>query len=293
MWNKYSTYKKGGSMKKLLALLGVVGMVAMWSGCGLTDPTDANITATINSISTVTVNSGAVSFTVKVESDSEITQMTYKVTQGGTDKTTNFTIIPPNVSVYDGKKNVTLDFSISAKSSATAGDYDFYIKIDAGDINDDDTRSFTVEGDGGTPVTTSTVTLGSLSNATLGSSVDLDANPPDVMLATDAKKSGSGVDLVGTYSSDLSAMRIFNPVYAKESSNISAFSSRVDPAATSFVKVSGTAFNAITTVEQIKPLYDAGTSVTSASVLFETGSKGLNLLIEYFFKDSPIRSMLS
>lgn len=249
-------------MKKLLALVCVAGMAGLWSGCGLTDPTDAEITVVVNSIPDVAINSGSQSFTVDVESDSAITGMTYSVKQSGTDKTGNFNITPPAVADYDGKKKVTLTFGISAKSSATAGSYDFNIKVDAGDITDDDTRSFAVTGSGGTAITTGTVTIGSLDNPTLGSSVDLDDGT--VKLAAAAKADGSGVDMVFTYSTDLSAFRIFSPTYAKNTSGISAFASWVNPNDTKFKKVSVT-FASITTKEQIAALYSSTTSAELSS----------------------------
>ncbi|MBN2035235.1 MAG: hypothetical protein JW768_00700 [Chitinispirillaceae bacterium] len=248
-------------MKKLLALVSAVGLVALWSGCGLIDPEDPNITVVINNIGDVTVNSGSVSFTVKVESDEEITSMTYQVKQSGTDVTSKFTVTPPSTADYEGKKDVTLDFSIAAGSSAAAGAYDFYVKVVAGDIDDDDTRSFTVEG-GGTPITTGTVTIGSYANATLGSSIDLDNGT--VMLAAAAKQAGSGVDIVGTYSSDLGAFRIFSPVYASASSGITAFANWNSPNDTKFKKVS-VDFASVTTVEQIASLYSSETSAELSS----------------------------
>ncbi len=117
-----------------------------------------------------------------------------------------------------------------------------------------------------TPVTTTTVTLGSTLHPTLGSSVDLDATPIIGMKAVAALESNANVDLVVTFSKVFSVMRVFTPKYAKDSLNAAAYTPWVSPSNTPFVKVTGTAFSSINTVEQIKPLYDAGTPITMTVV---------------------------
>lgn len=268
-------------MKKLLALVCVAGMAGLWSGCGLFDPTDANITVVINSIPDVAANSGAASFTVKVESDEDITGMTYQVKQSGTDKTSSFTVTPPNQTDYMGKKDVTLDFSIAAGSGASAASYDFYVKVDAGDINDDDTRAFTVTGGGGTPVTEKTgISLGA-QDATPASLLDADDMTTHSMSITDEATRGK-IDVIFVY-----ATVSGNQFLAFTSPSVAAgspYDTWTNKAASEFKKVTAD-YATITTQEQIDALWGTGAGdtrlqIAQGDVIVIKTSEGTYSLVE-------------
>ncbi|MBN1128156.1 MAG: hypothetical protein JXA71_04185 [Chitinispirillaceae bacterium] len=266
-------------MKKLLALVCAAGMAGLWSGCGLTDPTDAEITVTINTIPAVTANSGSVSFTVKIESDSAISAMTYQVKQGGTDKTSLFTITPPAVNDYNGKKNVTLNFSLAAGSGAN-GSYDFYVNVTAGDINDDDTRAFTVTG-GGTPVTEKTdISLGA-QNAAPPSLLDADNMTTHSVTITDETTRGS-IDVIFVY-----ATVSGNQFLAFTSPSVAAgspYDTWTNKAASEFKKVTAD-YATITTQEQIDALWgteagDTRVQIAQGDVIVIKTSAGAYKLVQ-------------
>lgn len=246
-------------MKKLLSLLGVGVLVAMWSGCGVTNPA-SSVTIKIEGIGSVVAGGAAGQVTGTIETDSLLTNVNMKVLKGSTDVSSSFTV--SFTSAYQNKKSADLktDMSttITAKSGTAADTYTLSITAEAGSITSTSTKDFTVTSTG-TPVTTSQpIVMGSYKNATLGSSIDLDNGT--VMLSAAAKAANSGVDLVGTVS-DAAAMRIFTPGYAASGSGITAFANWNSPANTSIVQVpSSTTFDAITTAEQIESLYTAGTS---------------------------------
>ncbi len=121
-------------------------------------------------------------------------------------------------------------------------------------------------GGSGTPVTTLNVTLGSLLHPTLGPSVDLDAASLQGVKSVEAIKSGSGVDIIISYSGAKSAMRVTTPVYARDSSGVSVYVGWDTAAATDFVKVAGTKFTSLSTAEEIRALYSAGPVITSSDV---------------------------
>jgi hypothetical protein len=73
------------------------------------------------------------------------------------------------------------------------------------------------------------LTIGSSENM-IASSIDFDS--AHVLVAAFATQTGSGIDLVGSYFNNTSSFRIFNPVYARDSSNIGVFANWHDPAAT-------------------------------------------------------------
>lgn len=252
-------------MKKLLLLSGVGLLVVMLNGCGEKGPTSnpvpSGIAISIDGIGLVVIGGAAGHVTGTIESDSIITGVTMKVlTAADGDVSSDFTIsFTPG---YSGKTAVDLaadlHTSVAAKSTVAAATYKLEITVTAGSKTNSRSREFAVtDGNTGTPVTIAEVTMGSFANTTDGSSIDLDDG--SVYLTAEACAEGSGTDLVGTYSSDLATMRIFTPVYARDFSKINAFIGWKQPAATSIVKVTGTAFGAITTVGQLFALYSAGT----------------------------------
>lgn len=250
-------------MKKLLSLLAVGAALAMLTGCGLNDPSsDPTVTVTIGAIGSAVVGSD-VNVEITVESDSAISTVVPKVYQGTNDVTTKFTISGLNQADYQNKEKVTLNIKLKAVT-AENGSYTLKVTATAKSLTDDDSRPFTVTGGSvGTPIKDTTVTIGSYDNATYGSSIDLDNAM--VMKAAAAKASGSGVDVVFTYS-DAGKFRVLNPVYASSTSGIVAFQNWTNPADTKFHKVSVT-FASITTKEQIAPLYQEASGVTNSDAV--------------------------
>lgn len=264
-------------MKKAAVLcLGVAAM--LWSGCsssstptGLKDPT--RVTVSILNIGLVVIGGASGVVQGYVSADSALSNIQTQVLDGsGADQTANF-----NIGVTGGYGNldsvdlkVTMGMTIAAKSTAVAGTYKLVITASSGAITNTAQQSFTVETAVGVPVT---VTIGSYQNTTYGSSIDLDSGK--VELAAQAEQSGSGVDLVMTYSSDYTAFRVMSPYYAANSSNITAFANWVNPNQTPFAKVN-VSFDSVSTKEQIKALFDA--SQTTTGVL--SCSEGDVLVVE-------------
>ncbi|HUI93226.1 MAG TPA: hypothetical protein VLX68_13345 [Chitinivibrionales bacterium] len=252
-------------MKKFLGLVCAGVVAAMMSGCGLTNPIGAP-TITISAIGSI--NAGTfkdVQGTIKA--DQAITSVSYSVTDANGGAVSTITVTGPSASNTNSMSfdnTAANELRITVSANATAGSYKLKISATAS-ATADASFDFTVGGNTGTGVTTNAVTIGSYGNSQYGSSVDLDANPPDVMLATDATASGSGVDIVGTYSSSMSAFRVFNPVYAANSSGINAFANWQNPAATQICKETGTAFASITTKQQIQSLFNAASASDNVS----------------------------
>ena len=251
-------------MKKLLGLLSVGLAMAVMTGCGLS-PIGAP-TVTLDAIPSIAVpasGSNYVDVTGKVEADTAITAISYDILTSADLPASGITVTGPAAPMDQEKINFdNQPIRITVTSGALAGTYKLKVSVTAGPSSDA-TFNFTVTGSAGGDVNTATVTIGSYANPTIGSSIDLDNG--QVKAAAAATQNGSGVDLVCTYSTSFSAFRIFNPVYARDSSNIGAFSGWVNPAATSFCKLTGANFDNFTTKAQIQAQYSAGTAVASAS----------------------------
>lgn len=247
-------------MKKLLALLCAGTVLGMFNGC-TTTPT-ATDTVTISGLAvadSLTAGGSASQISGKLDGTAAITSYSFTVeTQSGTDVTSMFTIMSSSVSQKTVDLAVDGNATIKANSTTNSGTYTLKVTATIGTQTFTGTTTFRVSGINGT-----TVTIGSYQNTTYGSSIDLDNGT--VLFAAQAKADGSGVDLVCTYSSAYSTFRIFNPVYAADTSNIAAFSGWVNPANTQIVQASsGTDWSSITTKAQIKAIYDAGTPVSSS-----------------------------
>jgi hypothetical protein len=247
-------------MKKLLALLCAGTVLGMFNGC-TTTPT-ATDTVTISGLAvadSLTAGGSAAQISGKLDGTAAITSYSFTVeTQGGTDVTSMFTITYSNASQKTVDLAVDGNATIKANSTTNSGMYTLKVTATIGTQTFTGTTTFRVSGING-----ATVTIGSYQNTTYGSSIDLDNGT--VLFAAQAKADGSGVDLVCTYSSAYSTFRIFNPVYAADTSNITAFSGWVNPANTQIVKApSATDWNSITTKAQIKAIYDAGSPVSSS-----------------------------
>jgi hypothetical protein len=260
-------------MKKVLALLGAVGMVAFLSGCGLTNPS-SNVDISISSVGAVIAGGAAGQVEGKIEADSNITSVEIKVLNASdADVTADFTI--SFTSGYSGKKKADLkdDMSttVAAKAGTAAGTYKLQITASAGSITSTSTKTFTVTAGSGTPVTTYTLVAGANSNATLGSSIDLDE--PKVMLMAEAGNNVSKIDLCYAYSTTGSVEKLFSPTQAKLSGYTFA-AGWASPNATKFAKLTMTVaeYNAITTREQIlaltQPTTDGASIACAADDVF-------------------------
>jgi len=252
-------------MKKFLALLSVGLAAVVMTGCGLS-PVGAP-TVTLDAIPSITVPASGYNYvdvTGKVEADTAIDTIYYDILTSADQPVSTLQIYVTGPAADKSSEKISFDnnpIRITVTSGALAGTYKLKVSVTAGPSMDV-SFNFTVIGGSGN-VNTATVTIGSYANSTIGSSIDLDNGT--IMLAAAAILSGSGVDLVCTYSTSFSAFRIFNPVYARDSSNIGAFSGWVNPAATSFCKLTGVNFDVLNTKAAIQAQYTAGTPLISAS----------------------------
>jgi hypothetical protein len=224
-------------------------------GCGTTDPTTTTATVTLGEIGTLTAGSNAPkSVTGSIKADEIITNVTYAIVDAS-DKPVSSTLIPVSGTAANNKKDLDITVTIEAKTGAISGSYNLKITVTAGVVTST-TKPFTVTGVAANPVVSADVTLGAHDNATLGSSLDLDAGT--VMLAAAARADGSGVDIVYTYSSTAPGPVLMSPTYAKASSGITAFAAWVNPFDTKFHKVTttGVTYESITTDVALKALYN-------------------------------------
>lgn len=257
-------------MKKLVTLLFVGALIVMWNGCTEDGPLGGStITITITSIGVVQVGGAAGEVVGEIESDAELTAVTMKVLDSAdNDVSTNFTV--SFTSAYVGEKKVKLkdDMSttITAKAGTAGGTYKLQITATAGSIEGIQSKTFTVTG-GGTPVTTATIQAGANSNATIGSSIDLDE--PKVMLTAEANQNVSKIDICYAYSGTDAVEKLFSPHHAKLSGYTFA-SAWANPNQIKFYKTTLTPaqYNAITTKEQLALQWTdpgiAGTSIACA-----------------------------
>jgi hypothetical protein len=154
-------------MKKLLALLGV-GMVAMWSGCGLNDPVSAP-TISIDAIGSIAIAASNVSKTVtgEIKADTAIEKIEAVVTTSA-----GATVLPAQIEVTTPAPNGATSQNLTAtsgivlliKPAALAGDYKLKVTVMAG-VEGSGTFNFTLTGSGGTPIKDTTLTLGAQSAA--------------------------------------------------------------------------------------------------------------------------------
>lgn len=257
-------------MKKLLSLLGVGVLVAMWSGCGVTDPA-SSVTITIDGIGAVAIGGGAGQVTGKIETDSVLTLVTMKVLSGSTDVTSKFTV--SFTSAYQGKKSADLktDMSttITALSTATAATYTLSITAEAGSITSTSTKDFAVTGNGGTLLTEATATLGNTLNTEPGS-IDLDNGSRYTTLEVTLSNAGS-IDLCFANGSNID--RFYVPEAAKYGTTDNK-TIKTTAAGFNFTDTwpltgyaSAVRINTITSAQ-----YDATTTAQAAAALWDAGN---------------------
>jgi hypothetical protein len=256
-------------MKKLFTLIFVGALISMWGGCD-TSPTDPSvITITITSIGAVVVGGAAGEVVGEIESDGELSAVTMKVLDASdNDVSANFTV--NFTSAYVGEKKVKLkdDMSttVAAKTGVAAGTYKLQITATAGTIEQVTSKTFPVTG-GGTPVDTGSVIAGANSNATYGSSIDLDQ--PKAMLTAEANQNVSKIDICYAFSGTENVEKLFSPHHAK-ASNYNFAAAWANPNQTKFYKttLNATQYAAITTKEQVTQQWTepsaVGTSVACA-----------------------------
>ncbi len=272
-------------MIKKLLVVSIAALGIGLNGC-LTDPEESTAPSiTLQSIGTVTAGSGtAVTVTGKIEASDSITNVTYKIyTAAGV------AVEPSKITVTGTPKNnkKSLDISVAIQAFAGAKTDDYNLKISATtDVTSEVNFPFHVQGST-TPIsdlTTQTVSLGAHDNATVGSSIDLDAGT--IMKSAAAKLANSGVDIVYTYSERVNSPVIMNPAYAKTSSGITAFETWVGPNATQFHKVPAGSFESTTTVAGVQALFDASLvgdgriTVEANDVLVIKTDKGAYILVK-------------
>lgn len=112
----------------------------------------------------------------------------------------------------------------------------------------------------GTPLTAVSLSMGAQANARYGSSLDLDE--PRVMLAAAARSAAGDVDLIYANSFADDTDKLWSPNTAKD--NVSFMSGWSVYNTTSFLKVTGVAFNSVTTAEQLAALWKPAAAVTSS-----------------------------
>jgi hypothetical protein len=235
-------------MKKLLALLGV-GMVAMWSGCGLNDPVSAP-TISIDAIGSIAIAASNVSKTV-----------TGEIKAGAT-------VLPAQIEVTTPAPNGATSQNLTAtsgivlliKPAALAGDYKLKVTVMAG-VEGSGTFNFTLTGSGGTPIKDTTLTLGAQSAAP-HSLLDADAMvtySTSVSSETDRAK----IDVIFSYSTvgTVDALRFTAPSVAQGT----PYTTWTNKAASEFKIVTADA-STITKQEQIDALWGTGAGDTRVDV---------------------------
>jgi hypothetical protein len=251
-------------MKKLLALVSAVGMVAMMSGCGLNDPVSAP-TISIDAIGSIAIASNDVSVPVtgKIEADTAIEKIEAVVTTsaGASVPSTQIKVTTP---VPNGATSQNLTTSsgivLVVQPVAQQGDYKLKITVMAG-VEGSGTFNFTLTGSGGTPIKDTTLTLGAQSAAP-HSLLDADAMvtySTSVSSETDRAK----IDVIFSYSTvgTVDALRFTAPSVAQGT----PYTTWTNKAASEFKIVTADA-STITKQEQIDALWGTGAGDTRVDV---------------------------
>ncbi|MDG5816704.1 hypothetical protein QA601_16525 [Chitinispirillales bacterium ANBcel5] len=255
-------------MKRILAVAALVATVAL-NGCGLVDSDEDRVDFEgLKVDGTVYVGGGTRGIEGRLDGTNEIERFWFEVYDSSDEDVSNSFDF-----VFDELNDRRIRFPRDTEATIRATDSDLpsgeyrlvvvarisgrnfrgeaYFNV----INDNEDQNGDVEPDP-TPVNDVTVTLGGHGNNDIGSSVNLDNG--QVMMATAAKESGSGVDIVYTYSGVLNSPVLMTPVYTKEDSNIGIFADWNDPHDTRFHKVAMTSaeFNNVESVEEVEELFD-------------------------------------
>ncbi|MFP4164082.1 MAG: hypothetical protein ACLFQB_09580 [Chitinispirillaceae bacterium] len=264
-------------LKKFLVVMGLAATV-MFNGCLLDSGSEENNNISFSGIrvvDTVYVGSGNVAIEGKLEANSTISNIRFEVyNPDREDVTSSFSRpfdAPSNETKVDlEKQNARIGTETSSLISGT-----YRLEI-SGDVNGEissTTISFQVKNNDGatnpdSDLEEQTITVAGHGHNTMGSSFDLDNG--EVLLSSDATVAGSGVDLVYTYSNSRRSPVLLTPVYAKEDSDIGAFSGWDNPNDTEFHKVS-TDYDAVTTKADVEELFDASQVSSSGRVTCAAG----------------------
>ncbi|MFC1584906.1 hypothetical protein ACFL5V_05115 [Fibrobacterota bacterium] len=244
----------------LIAIMFSMGMVL--TGCDLLggDDEDENAAPTIENAAVATspvVVGVTYSLTGVVKDDAGIASITITVTDAAG---TASTITPiagfAAQTTWDLGAN-SQTFVVPVTAQAGAATLDIVATDDAGLTV---TASVPLTVSTGVPLVPATLTAGSSGHATLGSSIDLDADA--VLLAADAAAAISEVDLV--YLTEGGVDGFYSPSHAATVVTWSSWSS-LTPPTISFIKtdLDAAGFNAVVNEEQIAELWAAGTPTTT------------------------------
>lgn len=250
-------------MNKLFTVsIAALGLGFSMLGCDLL-PTavDDSVKISIDAIQTIG-SVGTLDVKGSVEGSVEITSVEPKVYDAtGADVTG--TIVKVSRSVLPtGKKKIDLKTDLGLKleilSTTCNGSYTLKIVAKAGTAESTQPAAFTVAGvkdcsvinPQGTPVVTATLEAGSNSNATLGSSIDLDAGV--VYLSAAAASHVAELDLCYSFAGTTNIDKLGTPSWAK-ASDFNYAKNWTNPPATKFYKTALTKaqFDAIDTKEKI------------------------------------------
>ena len=264
-------------MKKILgiamaALVLGIGFV----GCDLS-PVSINdeVTISLGDITSITAGSEH-NVTATVKGNVAIDDITIRITNDANQNVTTsmFTISKQNFSYGTKEKievgnNKDMYIRVTPKTDACNGTYTLEMTATAGSAVSTQKDNFTVTGgqvcngpSTGTPVDTATVIAGANSNATHGSSIDLDGGV--AWKSGDAANNVSKIDLCYAYSGVNNVEKIGTPAWAKIS-DFAFARNWTNPPATKFYKVNMTAaeFNAITTKEDMPAFNESSATATS------------------------------
>jgi hypothetical protein len=258
-------------MNKLFTVsVAALGLGLSFMGCDLLGPADADsVDITLGAIPAITSASNQ-AVSGNVDANVEITSITPVIKDASGVTVTTITISKNNVDNTKKKIDLKTDLALTLVVGAQTcnGTYTLELTAVAGTASTTKSASFTVSGvkdctvQPGTPVVTATLQAGSNSNATLGSSIDLDAGA--VYLSAAAASHVAELDLCYSFAGTTNIDKLGTPSWAK-ASGFNYAKDWANPPATKFYKTTLTKaeFDAIDTKEKI-PAFVA-TSATEIS----------------------------
>jgi hypothetical protein len=251
------TFFKEVRMKRALYLLSAVALgAAVFTGCGLVNPVDADKADLILTNDTVTVSAGQ-SVAINGSVDASVVP-TIVFAPSNAALTVPGTVLTPSEKKF---KLSDINLVVSAAANAASGTYSVEISVVAGTVTTTKNQYVKVAGAATTPVVTTTVTLGSNNNAAAGS-VDLDnmATYTGALAASHL----ADIDLCYAYSGTGGTDKLFSPAQAKVSDFDFTKTWTGTPNATKFFKLSGTTFASVTTKEAVAALWVEGSAQTAS-----------------------------
>ena len=252
-------------MKKVLALVCVGMVAALFTGCGITNPVSAP-TITVSDIGAI--NAGAYKdVTGKVTADTAISAITYTIVTSA-DASVPLTEISVTGPTPNGK---TLEFTstspirITATNTAQPGSYKLKISVTAG-ASGEGSFPFTISGTVVTrDIDTATLIAGS-NQAVAGSSIDLDQ--PAIYTSSTSIANVSKIDLCYAYTPGVSGISAGDYLFSPDQAEASGYSFTsgwtTTPNSTAFYKTTLTEaqFDAITTKAAVTALWSQPAAAT-------------------------------